>query len=97
MSIFDGMTNLYSISKTLRFELKPIGKTKDLLEQVDFFKKDQEKANAYPEMKQLLDGLHRDFIDTALSNITKLSIDQNPDFKKIRKEITQHFVDSKKL
>ena len=30
-TIFDDFTNQYSVSKTLRFELKPVGKTKELI------------------------------------------------------------------
>ncbi len=97
MSIFDGMTNLYSLSKTLRFELKPVPKTKEFIEQSNFFKKDMEKADAYPVLKQLLDDLHRDFINKSLAKVTTLSIDKESDFKKLRKEITKHFVDAKKL
>lgn len=38
-SIFDNFTSKYSLSKTLRFELKPVGKTKELLEKIKFLRK----------------------------------------------------------
>src|SRR3989344_2374200 len=39
MSSFDSLTNLYSLSKTLRFELKPVGKTQKLLDDNKIFEK----------------------------------------------------------
>lgn len=68
-SPFDSFTNLYSLSKTLRFELKPIGKTRDLLEENKVFEKDEKIAESYKEAKKYFNTLHREFIDKALNEI----------------------------
>ncbi|RUA12253.1 MAG: hypothetical protein DSY82_01715, partial [Flavobacteriia bacterium] len=38
---FDKFTNQYSLSKTLRFELKSVGETQRLLEENDVFQMDE--------------------------------------------------------
>ena len=78
ISIFDSFTNQYSVSKTLRFELKPEGKTKELIRQIkeerDFdsplaplILEDEQKAEAYKKAKKIIDDYHRDFIKEALN------------------------------
>ena len=42
MSIYKNMNNLYSLSKTLRFELKPIGKTNEFFEK-NILKEDENR------------------------------------------------------
>ena len=37
-------TRLYPLSKTLRFELKPVGKTKENIEQNGILERDNERA-----------------------------------------------------
>lgn len=65
-------TNLYSLMKTLRFELKPTAETKSL---GDVIKEDKEIDRLYnDEMKILFNGLHEQFISATLENI-KLPID----------------------
>ena len=73
--IFQNFTNQYSISKTLRFELKPQGKTTHWIEKHDIIGvkddsligKDAQKAQNYKYCKKLLDSMHRIFIEDALS------------------------------
>ncbi len=38
---FENFTNQYELSKTLRFELKPVGKTQKMLEENSVFEKDK--------------------------------------------------------
>lgn len=66
-SIFDQFTNKYSLSKTLRFELKPVGKTKELLEQNNIFNKDKTIDASYNQAKPYFDKLHQEFINEALA------------------------------
>jgi RuvC nuclease domain/Alpha helical recognition lobe domain/CRISPR-associated endonuclease Cpf1 PI domain/Nuclease domain/CRISPR-associated endonuclease Cpf1 REC2 domain len=69
--------NQYQLSKTLRFELKPIGKTAEWIEKHDIIGvkedkligKDAEKAKHYKYAKRLLDSMHRVFIEDALSKV----------------------------
>ncbi len=65
-SLFSEFTNLYSLSKTLRFELKPLPQTKGLEEVIVQDKKI--KLLYEREMKPLFDTLHFDFISEALKN-----------------------------
>src|SRR3989338_5215974 len=82
MSSFDSLTNLYSLSKTLRFELKPVGKTQKLLDDNKIFEKDEKRAESYKEAKKYFNALHREFIDEALKDIT-LPINLYEEFEKI--------------
>ena len=65
---FCGQGNGYSRSITLRNKLIPIGKTADNLKQ--FLEKDQERADAYPKLKKLIDEIHRGFIEDTLTNFS---------------------------
>jgi len=68
MNIFEKFTNQYSLSKTLRFELKPIGKTQSLLEKNHIFEIDELIQKKYEATKPYFDRLHREFINEALQN-----------------------------
>ncbi len=71
-NIFSNFVNLYSLTKTLRFKLKPYGKTKDFLEaKIKEGKSpieiDTEIDTLYKtEMKPMLDKLHLMFIESSL-------------------------------
>lgn len=85
MSIFDNFTNQYELSKTLRFELKPVGPlifnkksgkeitmTEKLLLDNRVFEKDEKIANSYKEAKKWFDKTHREFIDESLKKLALL-------------------------
>lgn len=76
MANFENFTNLYSISKTLRFELRPIGKTQDFIEKHGLLKEDARRADSYKKVKKLIDEYHKDFIEKSLSSC-KLKIESN--------------------
>jgi RuvC nuclease domain/Alpha helical recognition lobe domain len=63
-TFYDKMTGLYSISKTLRFELIPSKHTKNSLN----FEKDKKLKEYYPIVKEKLDEFHVMFIKRALEN-----------------------------
>jgi CRISPR-associated protein Cpf1 len=65
---FANFTNLYELSKTLRFELKPQFNTKYFLEQDGVIDKDREVEQNYHEIKKYFDNLHRIFTKDSLSN-----------------------------
>src|SRR3989338_4775167 len=82
MSVFDQFTNLYSLSKTLRFELKPEGKTlKNMREHLRWDEKlqtffaDQEVEDAYQTLKPIFDKLHEEFINDSLNSEQVKNID----------------------
>lgn len=94
LSIFDKLTKQYQLSKTLRFELKPVGKTINFLEKV--IKKDKTINEAYNQAKFYFDMLHRKFIESALTKekakninfqeFAKIFYRQNQIIKKIKNE-----------
>lgn len=73
-SIFDErFSGLYSLSKTLRFELKPVGKTLENMrrhlrydEKLQTFFADQEIEDAYQTLKPVFDVIHEKFITESL-------------------------------
>ncbi len=65
-SIFDEFTRKYQLSKTLRFELRPVGKTEEFLKKNKVFEKDQTIDDSYNQAKFYFDELHREFINSAL-------------------------------
>lgn len=69
---FEDFTNLYELSKTLRFELKPVGKTQEMLEENKVFDKDEIIQEKYRKTKKYFDCLHREFVKESLEN-AKLS------------------------
>ncbi len=93
----DAFTNRYALSKTLRFELKPIGNTQMMLEQNNVFAKDRAIREKYEKTKPWIDLLHREFVAeslqnaqlgnlddyyAALQNVQKITKDTNAEDKK---------------
>lgn len=81
-SLFSNFTNLYELSKTLRFELKPIGKTLEKMREhlqydrnLQTFLADQDIEDAYQTLKPLFDYLHKEFITGSLESETARNID----------------------
>ena len=69
--LYDDFIGLYSLSKTLRFELKPIGKTLEYIRKnkhfpqetgPDIFEKDWDRNCYYDKMKELLDQAHKNLL-----------------------------------
>lgn len=61
-------TNLYPVSKTLRFELQPIGKTKENIEKNGILTRDEKRAKDYQVVKGFIDEYHKQFIKDRLWN-----------------------------
>ena len=59
-------TNLYPVSKTLRFELQPIGKTKENIEKNGILLRDEKRAEDYKIVKGFIDDYHKQFIKERL-------------------------------
>ncbi|HNW97395.1 MAG TPA: type V CRISPR-associated protein Cas12a/Cpf1 [Bacteroidales bacterium] len=62
-------TGLYSLSKTLRFELIPQGKTLENIEKKGLLKQDEARAEKYKKVKKIIDEYHKDFIEKSLNTI----------------------------
>ncbi len=72
---FENFTNKYQVQKTLRFGLKPVGKTlENMRDQLEYdeelrtFLKDQRIEDAYQALKPFIDDRHERFINMALSS-----------------------------
>ncbi len=86
---FTNFTNLYQLSKTLRFELKPIGKTEETFKQWlgamnsagnednndNLFAQDKKIKDAYVVIKSIMDKLHEQFIEKSLTSEEAKNID----------------------
>jgi CRISPR-associated protein Cpf1 len=70
METLKDFTGLYPLSKTLRFELIPIGKTKENIYNSGLLEKDIHRADSYVKVKELIDKYHKHFIDTALKDFS---------------------------
>lgn len=68
MNTFNELTGLYALSKTLRFELKPIGKTLSHIEQKGLIAQDVKRAEEYEKLKEIIDAYHKAFITMCLKH-----------------------------
>lgn len=62
-------TNLYSLPKTLRFELKPIGKTLEKIKESGVLTNDEKRASSYIKVKEIIDEYHKAFIEHILCDV----------------------------
>lgn len=69
MSKISNCTNISSLSKTLRFKLIPVGKTKETFEKNQVLLEDEKRSDEYSKAKWLMDKYYREFIETALCEI----------------------------
>ncbi len=76
---YDKFNNLFSVSKTLRFELEPIGKTKKFFEKY-ILKEDERKSDLFKKVKKYCDEYHKLFISECLKNF------DDKDFENLLKE-----------
>jgi hypothetical protein len=90
-NIYQDFTNLYSLTKTLRFELKPTEETKKLLEKSNNMglkpvEVDQEIDRLYHEqMKPMFDTLHQKFIEESLAKVVLDETDLNNFYAEYKK------------
>lgn len=96
----------YQLSKTLRFELKPVGKTLEFIEQRDLIKEDESRSEDYKKVKELIDKYHKEFIHRSLSGLRLIGLEryeelffmQNRDdkaqkeFEKIQEDLRKQIV-----
>ncbi|MFH1188265.1 MAG: type V CRISPR-associated protein Cas12a/Cpf1 [bacterium] len=85
-NVFDKFTNQYALSKTLRFELVPVGNTQKILEDENVFEKDRIIREKYEKTKPYFDRLHRAFIKGSLAGKKIEGLDEYFDvFEKYQK------------
>lgn len=86
---FEDFKRLYSLSKTLRFEAKPIGATLDNIVKSGLLDEDEHRAASYVKVKKLIDEYHKVFIDRVLADGC---LSPNEDAKKAFEEIQQNLL-----
>ena len=59
----DQFIGIYPISKTLRFELIPIGRTLEYIERDGILNDDYHRAESYQKVKKIIDRYHKEFIN----------------------------------
>jgi len=69
-TLFDDFHNLYSLSKTLRFALKPVDETEKFIKKKGLLQKDEELAEKYKQAKKIIDEYHKDFINRSLEGFS---------------------------
>ena len=74
MRSLNQFTRKYKLAKTLRFELRPIGKTLETFNE-KFLAGDERRAQAYPRVKEILDEEHKALLERVLANAPKLDWD----------------------
>jgi len=91
-SIWDEFTGKYSLQKTLRFELKPVGADGQILPAEkaseifqDILAEDRKIKEAYVALKPVMDKIHENVINGALTSDDALNIDFNKYYKEYDK------------
>lgn len=79
MRHYEDLSGLYSLSKTLRFELKPVGKTLDNIERHGIIAEDTKRAEEYQKLKSIIDRYHKAFIRQSLWSY-KLKLESNDEY-----------------
>jgi len=100
---YEQFINLYGLSKTLRFELKPVWKTKKLLDESngEIFSKDKRILEIYQNLiKPSINKLHSYFIQASLQdinfklpeNIVDIYKKDKKKFEKIQKKLAKYII-----
>ncbi len=98
MSVFNSFTRRYALSKTVRFELKPVGKTRINIEKANpKFIHDQEIEDAYQVLKPVFDKLHEEFIICTLNGKEAKKLDVTEYFKLYQKLRAEQDKDKKDM
>lgn len=67
---FENFEELQSLTKTLRFQLRSIGKTAEYIKVKGLMEKDKTRAQYYPIVKETADDFYRQLIDRQLSGLS---------------------------
>lgn len=94
MEAFSNFTNLYPLSKTLRFRLIPIGKTLKHFIESGILEEDQHRAESYVKVKAIIDSYHRAYIDKSLSGF-ELPLESTGNFNSLEEYYMYHSIRNK--
>ena len=73
--MYSEFINRYPVSKTLRFELIPQGRTLEYIERDGIITEGEHRAESYKHVKKIIDEYHKTFIEAALSEVELSNID----------------------
>ena len=73
--LYKGLTNFYSVSKTLRFELRPQGQTQTNLEMNRILEIDEKKEENAKIVKRLMDDYHKEYVENQLEGFKLKNLD----------------------
>lgn len=107
MKDLSNFTGLYPISKTLRFELIPQGKTLEHIKNNGLLEQDEHRADSYLLVKKIIDDYHKTFITKALDGfflngledyflyyqIQKRTEDEKKKFEEIQSKLRKQIAD----
>ena len=68
-NIFENYTQLYPVSKTLKFSLIPMFETEENIKNYGILSNDENRSNEYKQVKQIFDKCHKAYLERALSEI----------------------------
>ena len=68
MKAVEKFTNKFNLTKTIRMELVPVGKTEENINHFRLLENDKKRADSYQEVKNIIDDYHCSFIQDVLSN-----------------------------
>ncbi len=74
--LYEGLKNLYSVQKTLRFELKPQGNTLNKMIENGVIDRDENRAIKYKKVKKYCDEYHKFFIKDVLKDLKLEGLDE---------------------
>ena len=95
-NLYSNLHSKYSLSKTLRFELIPIGKTKKFIEERGLLDKDEHRAENYKKVKRYCDEYHKIFINNCMKDF-KLNSELLERYYTILKKEKRNEEDKKEL
>ena len=70
MKKIEKFVNVYPVTKTLKFKLIPVGKTKENFDKNKLLEIDKERAENYKKAKVIIDSFYNEFINNCLNNFT---------------------------
>lgn len=94
METFSGFTNLYPLSKTLRFRLIPVGETLKYFIGSGILEEDQHRAESYVKVKAIIDDYHRAYIENSLSGF-ELPLESTGKFNSLEEYYLYHNICNK--
>lgn len=74
-NMIEKFTHRYSLQRTLKFSLIPVGNTEKNFEKALYLKKDNKRAENYEIAKTYIDRYHRDYIEEVLKNFTLTGVE----------------------